>query len=75
MNNEYNQTESRKCYFFYAEMKQNIQELFDMRLKPKKMCEVLEERNFKITRNQVSNYLTQLLKPKFGPRSLSLEEL
>ncbi|CAF3873774.1 unnamed protein product [Rotaria sp. Silwood1] len=74
-NNEHNHTDSSKRYFFSEEMKQNIQELFDMRLKPKKIYEVLEEKNFKITRNQVNNYLTQLRKQKFGPSSLSLGEL
>ncbi|CAF2829451.1 unnamed protein product [Rotaria sp. Silwood2] len=74
-NNEHNHTDSSKRYFFSEEMKQNIQELFDMRLKPKKIYEVLEEKNFMITRNQVNNYLTQLRKQKFGPSSLSLGEL
>ena len=56
-------------------MGHHIEELFDMRLKPKKIYEVLEERNFKITCNQVNDYLTQLRKQKSSPSTLSSGEL
>ena len=46
-----------------------------MRSKPKKIYEVLEEQNFKITRTQMNNYLTQLRKQNFEPSTLSLGEL
>jgi hypothetical protein len=73
--NEHSHNNASRSYYFTQEVKQNIKELFDLKLKPKKIYEVLEERNFKMTRGQVNNYLTQLRKQKFGPSTLSLGEL
>jgi len=73
--NEHDRTNSTRCNFFSVEAKKNIKELFYLKLKPKKIYEALQERNFKITVNQVHNYLTQLRKQKFDPTTLSLEEV
>ena len=73
--NEHTHTISSRRHFFSEEVKLKIKELFDLKLKPKKIYEVLQEKNINITRNQVNNYLTQLRKKKFGPTTLSLGEL
>jgi hypothetical protein len=73
--NEHDHTNSTRCDFFSEEAKKNIKELLYLKLKPKKIYEALQERNLKITVNQVHNYLTQLRKQKFDPTTLSLEEV
>jgi hypothetical protein len=47
---------------FPGEAKKNIEASFDLRLKLKKIYEILPERNVKIIYNQLNNYLTQLYK-------------
>jgi len=72
---EHDHTESDERKVFSEEAKQIIVELFDLRLKPKKIYELLQDRNYKISRNQVNNYLTHLRRKKLGPSTLSLGEL
>jgi hypothetical protein len=70
---DHSQLDTRKI--LSEEAKEKIEELFGLRLKPKKIYEVLQEKNLKISYCQLNNYLTQLRKKKFGPSTLSLGEL
>ncbi|CAF2885992.1 unnamed protein product [Rotaria sp. Silwood2] len=63
----------RKC--FSEELKQHIDELFDLKLKPKKIYEVLQEKKIMITSNQLKNYLMQLRKKKYGASTINLGNL
>ncbi|CAF4540311.1 unnamed protein product, partial [Rotaria socialis] len=73
--NKHDHTNSIHRKVFPEEPKENIEELFDLRLKLKKIHQVLQEKNFRITFNQLKNYLIRLRKKKFGPATLSLGEL
>jgi hypothetical protein len=44
-------------------------------VKPKKTHDILQEKGFDLTYNQLNNYLTQLRKKKFDPSTLSFGEL
>ncbi|CAF0721682.1 unnamed protein product [Rotaria sordida] len=69
--NEHDHINSNRCKGFPEEEKENIEELFDLKLKPKKIYEILEENNFKITFSQLKNYLVLLCKKKFDASTLS----
>ncbi|CAF3368535.1 unnamed protein product [Rotaria socialis] len=58
--NEHDHTNSTQRKDFSEEVKQHIDELFDLKLKPKKIYEVLREKKLIITFNQLKNYLIQL---------------
>ncbi|CAM2722857.1 unnamed protein product [Rotaria socialis] len=73
--NEHDHTNSIHRKVFPEEAKENIEQLFDLRLKLKKIHQVLQDKNFRITFNQLKNYLVRLRKNKFGPSTLSLGEL
>ncbi|OAF71841.1 hypothetical protein A3Q56_00391 [Intoshia linei] len=59
-----------------TECKKEIEKLFDLKLKPKKITEMLLEKGFKLkNKSQLSNYLMQLNMKKFKLLKISLGEL
>ncbi|CAF3294270.1 unnamed protein product [Rotaria socialis] len=73
--NEHDHTNSIHRKVFPEEANENIEELFGLRLKLKNIHQVLQDKNFRITFNQLKNYLVRLRKKKFGPSTLILGEL
>jgi hypothetical protein len=58
------------------EVKKIIQELFELKLKPKAIIEVLHERGITLpTISQLNNYLRTIKSTKLGPTSISLGEI
>lgn len=57
------------------EMKKEMDSLLELKQKPKRIFELLHDKGFKPTMNQVSNYAAQWRKLRFGPSSISLGEL
>ena len=58
------------------ETKQEIKKLFDLKVKPKRMFQLLTEKGFVLKNyTQLSNYLVQLRKQTYGSSKISLGEL
>ncbi|CAF1612146.1 unnamed protein product, partial [Didymodactylos carnosus] len=59
-----------------TEVKQAIQELFELKLKPKAIIEALHERKMEVPNiSRLNNFLRSIKSKKFGPTAISLGEI